>query len=263
MPCTSSCPPTARSASRPPTSPTRLPAEYHADLVVLLVDGKPVLAVVVEVQLAPDERKRLSWPVYEAGVRSRFACPAMVLVVTPVPGVATWARKPVPLGPSGSTFQAVVLGPDGVPVITDDAIAARAPELAVLGVLAHGQSEGAEEFALTAVRATEGLEPVRRAVYWDLIYMAVGVAAKRALEALVLSSGYQFQSEIARAAAREAARNSSQTAWSEAVLDILDARDLTPTDEQRARILACTDLEQLRHWIRRAATVATVEELFA
>ena len=36
------------------------PAEYRADLVVLLVDGKPVLAIVVEVQLHRDKRKTMT-----------------------------------------------------------------------------------------------------------------------------------------------------------------------------------------------------------
>ncbi|MBI4954508.1 MAG: hypothetical protein HY908_20960 [Myxococcales bacterium] len=192
-------------------------------------------------------------------MRSRFACAAMVLVVTPVAAVAAWARKPVPLGPSGSTFQAVVLGPDGVPVITDDAVAARSPELAVLSVLAHGQEAAAEQIAKAAVRATEGLEADRRALCWDLLYMAVHAAAKRALEAFVTSSGYEFQSEIARSSfAKGQARRSAED-----ILEVLDARDLTPTDAERERILACTDLEQLRLWVRRAATVASVEELFA
>jgi hypothetical protein len=39
------------------------PAEYRADLVVLLYEGKPVLGIVVEVQLRPDPDKRYSWPV--------------------------------------------------------------------------------------------------------------------------------------------------------------------------------------------------------
>ena len=51
-----------------------VPAEYRADLVVLLVDGKPVLGIVVEVQLKPDARKRFSWPVYVAGLRARLEC---------------------------------------------------------------------------------------------------------------------------------------------------------------------------------------------
>jgi hypothetical protein len=37
-------------------------AEYQADLVVELLDGVLVGAVVLEVQRAIDERKRLSWP---------------------------------------------------------------------------------------------------------------------------------------------------------------------------------------------------------
>ena len=47
------------------------------------------------------------------------------------------------------------------------------------------------------------------------------------------------------------------------ILEILDARGLVPSDDQRERILARTDLEQLRLWVRRAATVASVEEMFA
>ncbi|MBI4514722.1 MAG: hypothetical protein HY699_02770, partial [Deltaproteobacteria bacterium] len=45
------------------------PAEYRADLVVLLYEGTPVLGIVVEVQLRPDADKCYSWPVYAAGLR--------------------------------------------------------------------------------------------------------------------------------------------------------------------------------------------------
>jgi hypothetical protein len=46
------------------------PAEYRADLVVLLYNGKPVLGIVVEVQLRADERKRFVWPMYVVGLRA-------------------------------------------------------------------------------------------------------------------------------------------------------------------------------------------------
>ena len=59
-----------------------LPVEYRADLVVLLVDGKPVLGIVVEVQLGQDPRKRFTWPVYATGLRARLQCDTCVLVVT-------------------------------------------------------------------------------------------------------------------------------------------------------------------------------------
>jgi hypothetical protein len=56
-----------------------VPAEYRADLVVLLVDGKPVLAIVVEVQLGRDERKRFTWSAYVSVLRARHECPVAPL----------------------------------------------------------------------------------------------------------------------------------------------------------------------------------------
>ena len=49
----------------------------------------------------------------------------------------------------------------------------------------------------------------------------------------------------------------------QAVLAVLEARGLAPTEQQRQRILACTDLEQLNSWVRKAVTLVDVEELFA
>lgn len=46
------------------------------------------------------------------------------------------------------------------------------------------------------------------------------------------------------------------------VVDVLDARGLTISDEQRERILGCSDLELLKTWLRRAAVVASTDELF-
>jgi hypothetical protein len=64
------------------------PAEYRADLVVLLYEGKPVLGIVIEVQLQPDADKGYSWPVYIAGLRARIRCPVCLLVIAPDEAVA-------------------------------------------------------------------------------------------------------------------------------------------------------------------------------
>ena len=118
------------------------PTEYRADLVVLLVDGTPVLGIVVEVQLQRDNRKRYTWPVYVTGLRARLACPACVLVITPSEAVAEWCRGAIDLGPGGA-MTPLVVGPAAVPVVDDVGVAERAPELAVLSVLAHGQGDDA------------------------------------------------------------------------------------------------------------------------
>jgi hypothetical protein len=67
------------------------PAEYRADVVVLLFhEGAPVRVVVVEVQLAIDPKKRFSWPAYAAVSRAVHGCPAALW---------SWRRiQPSPVG---------------------------------------------------------------------------------------------------------------------------------------------------------------------
>jgi hypothetical protein len=79
------------------------PAEYRADLVVLLLEGVPVLGIVVEAQLSPDERKRFVWPVYAVNLRARLEAPVCVLVVTADEATARWAARPIDLG-GGNRF---------------------------------------------------------------------------------------------------------------------------------------------------------------
>ena len=138
------------------------PAEYRADLVVLLVDGKPVLGIIVEVQLQQDDRKRRTWPVYIAGLGARLECETCVLVVTPSESVAEWARTPIVVGP-GSRCEPWVLGPSGVPVVRDVEVARRDPELAVLSVMAHGKGEPevASSIGMAALSAALDLDEDR------------------------------------------------------------------------------------------------------
>jgi hypothetical protein len=48
----------------------------------------------------------------------------------------------------------------------------------------------------------------------------------------------------------------------EAILTVLRARKLAITDAERARIVTCTNLNQLRSWVRRAVTAAKTSDLF-
>ncbi len=139
------------------------PAEYRADLVVLLLEGVPVLGIVVEVQLSPDERKRFVWPVDVATLRARLECPVCLLVVTADEGVARWAAKPIDMG-SGNRFVPLVLRPSGIPEVTDEAQAQADPELAVLSAMAHGKDADTEksvQIALAAQFAAAGLDQDR------------------------------------------------------------------------------------------------------
>ena len=44
---------------------------------------------------------------------------------------------------------------------------------------------------------------------------------------------------------------------------MLHKRGIVLSDEQRARITGCTDLDQLERWAGRVLEVSTAEELFA
>ena len=49
----------------------------------------------------------------------------------------------------------------------------------------------------------------------------------------------------------------------QAVLAVLEARGIPVTEQQRQQILECQDLERLNSWVRKAVTLAVVDELFA
>ncbi|HEY4367598.1 MAG TPA: DUF4351 domain-containing protein [Steroidobacteraceae bacterium] len=174
------------------------PAEYRADLVVALTHGAPVLGIVVEVQLSPDERKRFAWPAYVANLRARLKCPVCLLVVTRDEAVARWAARSIQMG-CGS-IAPVVVGPDGVPEIIDEVQARADPELAVLSAIAHGRDADIHKYvqiALAAQLASLNLDEDRSILYLDLILASLSEAARRELQTMK-PAGYEFQSDFAR-----------------------------------------------------------------
>ena len=75
----------------------------------------------------------------------------------------------------------------------------------------------------------------------------------------MLPQGYQWQSEIGRTSAAKGRVESR----AEDILEFLEARGIEVSDAHRKRVLTCSDLNLLRRWVRRAATIGTADELFA
>jgi hypothetical protein len=175
------------------------PAEYRADLVISLLNGVPVFGIVVEAQLAPDERKRFVWPVYVANLRARLEVPVWLLVVTADEATARWAAKPIDIG-GGNRFAAFVLGPSGIPEITREDEARADPELAVLSAMAHGMSldaAKAAQIALAAQLASLDLDEDRSRLYFDLVMASLSEAARLELRTMDPAK-YEYQSDFAR-----------------------------------------------------------------
>jgi len=254
----------------PPYTETRLastdltevqPAEYRADVVVILFDRDlPVQVIIVEVQLAVDPRKRLSWPAYVTVSRAIHGCPADLLVVAPDPAVANWCAEPIETGVSGFVLRPPVLRRNAVPVVTDPEEAARRPELGVLSALAHGEDEQGATIAAAVLPAIRGFDDDRVKLYCDLVYNSLNEAARRALEAMM--KGYEYQSDFAKkyvAQGRVEGRTEGRAEEAaRAVLTVLRVRGIAVPDAVRERILTQKDPERLERWLEKAAIATSV-----
>jgi hypothetical protein len=179
------------------------PAEYRADQVVHMLDeqGLPVMGIVVEIQLSKDEAKRRTWPAYAINLHARIKCPVCVLVVTLDDEVARWAAQPIEIGP-GHRFISVVLGPEQIREVRDEAEAIAAPERAVLSAMAHGHSSNvnkAVRVARLALVAAAGLDDDRSTLYADIVYDSLNEAARQEVQDMPLNRfNYEYQSDFAK-----------------------------------------------------------------
>jgi hypothetical protein len=237
------------------------PAEYRADVVVILFNNDTLVRVViVEVQLAADPQKRLSWPAYVTVARAVHGCPAALLVVTPDPAIAGWCAEPIETGVPGFVLRPPVLHRTAVPVVTDPGEAARRPELGVLSAMAHGETEQGATIAAAVLPALRELDDDRVRLYYDLVYNSLNKAARRTLEAMM--KGYEYQSDFAKkyvAQGRaEGLAEGRADATARDVLTVLRARGLAVSDSARERILSQKDPERLERWLEKAVVAASV-----
>jgi hypothetical protein len=239
-----------------------VPVEYHADAVVLFVDfiderNKPVLGTIFEVQFERKERKRYTWPLYAVAARARHECPFVLTVVSPDAVVARWAGQPIDLG--NGMFVPRVIGPEGIPQVTDRDQEVREPQLAVLSVVAHGGGEVATavSIARAAVSAVLSLPEEQRLLYSVLIEQALSEAARKALD--MEPQIEKFFTE----AHRRSYDQGEAKGEAKALLMILKRRGLAINDEQQHQIVTCTDLATLDRWLDRALSVTSVDELLA
>ena len=202
----------------------------------------------------------------------------LLLVVAPDAAVARWCAQPIELGHPGFMLLPLVAGPDAIPVLTDEQVARQDPELAVLSVMAHGKEQVGQAIAQTVLAAVVGLDAERVRLYVDLALSSLNDVARDALEALMRSGNYEYQSEFARQyvaqgreeghqeglqeGRQEGLQEGLQRGEVEALLEVLDARGLTVDEAARERIKACSELSQLKLWVRKAVTVQSVRELF-
>ncbi|URM99700.1 hypothetical protein LUW76_38265 [Actinomadura madurae] len=255
---------TIRSASEACTQ--LAPTAYTADNVVEAWQGaadRPTISVIAETQKAVDHNKHGSWPLYVASQWDKTRAPCYLVVICPRPAVADWARKPINLGHPGFTLKPLVLGPGSGPLVTTPDQAAQMPELTVLCTLANVTPHTKEsmEIAHAALATIENENGENGQLYTDMVLAVLSEAAKNILEEYVTTgtADYKFKSEpFLRHRAEGKAEGEA-----EMVLVVLEARGIPVSEQERERIMSCTDVRQLAAWCRRAVTAESIDELFA
>ncbi|AYY14015.1 hypothetical protein EF847_16195 [Actinobacteria bacterium YIM 96077] len=248
--------------------PDLAPTEYRADAVVVLCEAsdEPVQAIVVEVQLGRDGGKRWSWPVYLTTLRARLRCAVTLLVVCVESATADWCGAPIDLGHPGWILRPLVLGPHRVPVVTDVEQARSSPELAVMSAMAHGAETDGDKVLDAVASAFTIVDDEHAALYSDVVFGALPEAARHYLEALMTTKLREYQSDFVRRYVNQGrAEGKAQgqlEAEADAVLSVLAARGVGVPDDARRRISECTDLDQLKAWLSRAATATSIDDIF-
>ncbi|WP_327589066.1 hypothetical protein OHA25_20155 [Nonomuraea sp. NBC_00507] len=220
------------------TFSTRPSDDIEADLVFTLGPPQaPVHAIIVEIQqdtsMEPRQLAR-----YAAALWLLLGCDVSVLVVCPDRAVAEYYARPIESGLTGYRLRAWVLGPDGVPAITDRQQAAAHLELSAMSVMVHGRNRKVVEAFTMAVADTRDEHAPK---YYEYAYSMAAPEIRRLLEEI-------------EGRTEEAAR---------IVLLVLTARGLDVPDDKRTQITTCTDLAQLETWATRAATAQDLRDLFS
>ena len=233
-----------------------VPTELRADAVVMLsgADGTR-LAVVVEIQLRYDSRKRFSWPSYLTQVWAAHRCPAVLLVICLSTGTAGRCRTPIATGHPGFDLVPPVIDPVTIPDPNGPAAATAGPELAVLAVLTGALDLNQDSARRLVLASLANLDDSRLATYTVLVRSAVSESARQALEDLMTT---KFRDTfVDRLLAEGEAKGEART-----ILRVLAARGLEAPADVRERVLSCTDVSQLDIWADKAVTAASLEEVF-
>ncbi|WP_049559063.1 hypothetical protein [Nonomuraea sp. SBT364] len=235
-----------------------VPASYHAD-AALLYGEQEKLGVITEVQLKRDPAKRWTWPVYLSTMRARDRCKATLVVICPDRSTAVWAAEPIDTGHPGFVLRPLVIGPDNTPVITDVARAVGDIGLAAISAITHNDHPEIHTILATLSKALDDIDPKLAHRYAEYVTVALTGSAQKEMERLMATETYLYQGEYAQSLLKRGRAEEG----AKMVLLVLEARGIPVPEQARERISACTDVPTLQTWIKRAALIDTLDDLFA
>jgi hypothetical protein len=264
------------------------PVERRIDTVLRVgpSDGDDFL-LAVEAQERRDPKKASSWAYYVAYLQAKYGLPVLLLVICRDRATTKWATGPFDCGARGWTAQRtypMVIGPDNLPVITDERTAARKPAMAAFSALAHAHSHDIDAILEALGRALQGMDRQASDYFYEFLDVNLGdtPAGEKWREILSFVTYFPGRGTVRETAYLEGKAEGKVEGKAEGkaegvaegkvrgvaegeakgVLRVLEVRGLTVSDDVRTRITTCTDLGSLGDWLDRAGTVTHAEELF-
>lgn len=246
----------------------RFPRERRIDAVVRLDMSDGSLVVPIESHRRNNQnpaklvaRARPKWAADVAVLHEDCECPVLMLVISDCDEVAAEARKPIQLGP-GSTVQVVSFGPAQVRIIVDPDAPGATPGAAMLSAIFHGNGPNREAVlnALDHVLARIDKEEAARRI--GVVSTTLDEESAHILEAIMATTKFKYHSAWADGLREEGREEGELRSARTAVFNILTARSIETTAEQRMLIETCEDLRRLESWLMAAATAASSEEVF-
>ncbi|MEU9762512.1 hypothetical protein [Streptomyces sp. NPDC047985] len=241
------------------------PLERRVDtlLRIDMEDDDHSYLLAIEAQGKKDPEKPVSWMYYLSYLQAKYRLPPMLLVVCQDRATAEWAARPYSVGHPEApvlTLRPLVVGPHNMPVIKDVAEARKDLALATLAAITHASDPDIGTMLKTLSSALRDVPETIADPIVELTAQGLGnrPAAQqwRNLVAVDLSFYKSALSEEIRDEGRA-------EGIARSVLLLLGQAGVDVSDEARAQILGCGDVETLNQWLLRAPNASTVEEVFA
>jgi len=192
-------------------------------------------------------------------VRAAHRCPAVLLVICPGTATARRCREPIRTGHPGFDLAPLVIDSTTLPDPAGPGMAAAGPELVVLAVLTGALDLGQDSARRRVLASLASLDDSRLKTYTVFVRSAASEPARQALEALMTT---QFKDTFVDRLLAEGEAKGKAEGEARMILRVLSARGLQVSAEIRQRVLSCADTSQLETWGDRAATAASINDVF-
>lgn len=186
----------------------------------------------------------------------------MLVVICPNRTVAEWAAQGIETGHPGLVLCPLVIGPDNTPIIVDVAEAVGNIGLAAVAAITHSEDPQIKAILATLTEALDHIDPEKAGRYAEYVTVALTGDAQKEMERLMATQTYLYQGEYAQSLMAKGEARGEARGEAKGVLLVLESRGFRLSEDERERIMSCTDTRTLERWLQRAALVDSVGKLF-